>query len=56
MRRMVLRSGTECSAPGVFLTALTERVHSDGAISPGQKYFLQMDLDNTCHIMTQGIL
>jgi len=26
----------------VSLTALTERVHSDGAIPPGRKYFLLM--------------
>jgi len=26
----------------VSLTALTERVHSDGAIPPGLKYFLLM--------------
>jgi len=27
----------------VSLTALTERVHSDGAIPPGRKYFLLMN-------------
>jgi hypothetical protein len=29
----------------VSLTTLTERVHSDGAIPPGQKYFLLMALE-----------
>jgi len=32
----------EYSATGVSLTALTERVHSDGATPPGWKYFLLM--------------
>jgi len=27
---------------GVFVTALAEAVHSDGAIPPGRKYFLPM--------------
>jgi len=42
MRRVVLTPGTESSAFGVSLTALTERVHSDGAIRPGRKCFLLM--------------
>jgi len=42
MRRVVLRPGAESSATGMSLTALTERVHSDGAIPPGRKYFLLM--------------
>jgi len=42
MRRVVLRPGMELSAPGVSLTALTERLHSDGAIPPGRKYQLLM--------------
>ena len=39
---MVLTPGAELSATGVSLTALTERVHSDGAILPGRKCFLLM--------------
>jgi len=41
-RRVVLTPGAESSATGVSLTALTERVHSDGAIPPGRKCFLLM--------------
>ena len=39
-RRMVLTPGAEQSATKVSLTALMERVHSDGAIPPGRKCFL----------------
>jgi len=39
MRRVVLRPGAVKSAPVVFPTALTEHVHSDGAILSGRKYF-----------------
>jgi hypothetical protein len=42
MRRVVLTQGTEKSATGVSLTALTERVHSDAAIPPRRKCFLLM--------------
>jgi len=41
-RCVVLTLGAEQSATGVSLTALTERVHSDGAIPPGRKCFLLM--------------
>jgi len=41
-RRVVLMLGVELSATGVSLTALTERVHSDGAIPPRRKCFLLM--------------
>ena len=37
-----MRPGAELSATGVSLMALMERVHSDGAIPPGRKYFLLM--------------
>jgi len=42
MRRMVLMLGAESSATRVSLTALMERVHSDGGIPPGRKCFLRM--------------
>jgi len=45
MQRLVLWPRAEYSATGVSLTALTERVHSDGAIPPGRKYFLLMRYD-----------
>jgi len=43
MRRVVSTPGAEQSGTGVSLTALTERIHSDGAIPPGRKCFLLMD-------------
>jgi len=41
-RRVVLTPGADSSTTGVSLMALTERVHSDGAIPPGRKCFLLM--------------
>jgi len=41
-RRVVLTPGAEYSATGVSLTALMDRVHSDGATLPGWKWFLLM--------------
>jgi hypothetical protein len=43
---VVLAPGAEKTATGVSLTALTERVNSDGAIPPGRKCFLLMDFGN----------
>jgi hypothetical protein len=40
MRRVALTPGVEKSATGVSLTALTERVHCDGAIPPRRNHFL----------------
>jgi len=42
-RLMVLAPGAESAATGMSLTALTDRVHSDGAIPPRWKWFLLMD-------------
>jgi hypothetical protein len=42
MRLIVLMPGPEYFAAGVSLTALTARVHSDGAIPPERNRFLQM--------------
>ena len=39
-RRVILAAGPEESATGVSLTALTEHVHSVGAIPPGRKCLL----------------
>jgi len=41
-RRVVLTPGAEYSATGVSLTALTERVHSDGAIPSKRNIVLLM--------------
>ena len=41
-RRMVLTLGAEQAATGMSLTALTDHVHSDGAIPPRQNYPLLM--------------
>jgi len=38
-RHVELTPGTKLSATWVSLMALTERVHSDGAIPPGRRYF-----------------
>jgi len=40
----MLRPGAEESASGVSPTALTERMDSNCAIPPGQKYLLLMDV------------
>jgi hypothetical protein len=48
MRHTVLKPGAEESATGVSMTALTERVHSDGAIAPGRKLFLLMYVVPQC--------
>jgi len=42
MQHIDLTPGAELSATGVSLTPRMERVHSDGAIPPGRKYFLLM--------------
>ena len=44
MWHVELTPGAEESATRVSLTAVTERVHSDGAILPGQQYSLRMML------------
>jgi hypothetical protein len=41
-RRVELTPVAEYSATAVSLTALTERIHSDGAVPPRRKYFLLM--------------
>jgi len=38
-RRVVLTAGVELAATAMSLTALTDHVHSDGAIPPGCNYF-----------------
>ena len=51
MRRMVLMLGAESSATRVSLTALMERVHSDGGIPPGRKCFVLME-----HCQPSGLI
>jgi hypothetical protein len=41
-RQVVLTPGTESTATGMSLTALMDRIHSDGAILPGRNYFFLM--------------
>jgi hypothetical protein len=42
---VVLALGAEKAATAMSLTALMDRVHSDGVISPGWKYFLLMRIE-----------
>jgi hypothetical protein len=46
-RWVVLMLGTVEAATGMSLMALTDRVHSDGAISPAQNTVLLMVCNNT---------
>jgi hypothetical protein len=41
-RRMALTPGVVYTTTGVYLAALKEHIHSDGAILRGRKYFLLM--------------
>jgi hypothetical protein len=58
---MVLLPGAQQSPTWESLTALTQRVHSDGTILPGWKYFLLMDIDgklglsNTARCVKAGL-
>jgi len=47
--RIRLAPGAEESATGVTLTALTELVDTEGAIPPGQKCYLLMNLSKITH-------
>jgi len=53
--RVVLTPGAELSSTGVSLTVLTEHVHSDGAIPPGQKCLLLMNLDEKDFLLGQAL-
>jgi hypothetical protein len=53
MQGVVLRPVKEISATWVSLKAQMERVHSDGAIPPGRKYFLLMALTYSSPFLIQ---
>jgi hypothetical protein len=58
---MVLLRGAQLSPTWESLTALTQRVHSEGTVLPGLKYFLlteidgKLDLSNTARCVKAGL-
>jgi hypothetical protein len=55
-RPVVLTPGALYAATGKSVTALTDCIHSDEAIAPGQKYFLLMIKQQTSDIIGPCLL
>jgi hypothetical protein len=53
---VVLTPGAVYATTGQSVMALTDRVHSDEAIAPGQKYCLPMIQQQTSHIIGPCLL